>query len=92
MKKHRLRKAEPVRCMAWHACNRESCNHHPIHEAWAHEGCVTLNPFINRRYAKTQFCPKVQGYVRDIPLHEIDSNVMNDPNLAFRMKKSRKRG
>jgi hypothetical protein len=87
----RIRKREPVRCMAWHVCGHKDCDHHPIHEATSYHSCVFDHPFKAGWYAFVKYCPSARGYVKDIPLHEIDSNVMCDPNLAFRMKKSRRR-
>lgn len=83
MKVRRIATEEVVRCMGWYACCEESCRHYEPHCAYFSSGCT--------RQRQVQYCSRVKGFVTDVHLSDIDSNLHNNPNLAFKHQKTSRR-
>ena len=73
----KLKNSVGVRCKFWAACGAQSCEHYEPHSTHPLQ-CVIFSP--------VKYCRIVKGFVHDVPIHELDSNYMCDPNLAFKAK------
>ena len=71
---------EVVRCIGWTACCQENCNHYAPHYASFNRGCTAQR--------QVQYCPRAKGFVTDILMSDIDSNLRGNPNLAFKHRKT----
>ena len=80
MKVRRIREGSSVRCMGWHGCCEENCQHFRPHSASFDRGCT--------HQRQVRYCPRARGFVTDVYLSDIDSNLKGNPNLAFKHKKA----
>ena len=66
-----------VRCMAFMACGNEDCDHHGPH--LSKPACCVPN--------QVRFCRRLEFFVTDIALTDLDSTLASNPNMAFKAKK-----